>query len=178
MAMNRNRRRNEHPTHGGFWSTLLGRKQEGRPAIDDRPEEFEPSTETRSVAGHRPSTETRSGTGLRPSTETRSGLGHWQWEDVSRHIPFILYCTFLLLVYIANGHSQESMQRKILSTRQEVEDLKAEYILLQSEVMHLGRRTEVLDRLQKMGMGWKSPQEPPVELESKNEGTSPKRKGT
>jgi hypothetical protein len=154
MAMNRNRRRSEHPTHGGFWSTLLGRKQEGRPAIDDRPEEFE------------------------PSTETRSGVGHWQWEDVSRHIPFILYCTFLLLVYIANGHSQESMQRKILSTRQEVEDLKAEYILLQSEVMHLGRRTEVLDRLQKMGMGWKSPQEPPVELEYKNEGTSPKRKGT
>ncbi|MFM7587068.1 MAG: FtsL-like putative cell division protein, partial [Bacteroidota bacterium] len=99
MAMNRNRRRNEHPTHGGFWSTLLGRKQGGRPAIDDRPEEFEPSTETRSGAGHR------------PSTETRSGLGHWQWEDVSRHIPFILYCTFLLLVYIANGHSQESMQR-------------------------------------------------------------------
>jgi hypothetical protein len=105
-------------------------------------------------------------------------LGHWQWEDVSRHIPFILYCTFLLLVYIANGHSQESKQRKILSTRQEVEDLKAEYILLQSEVMHLGRRTEVLDRLQNMGMGWKSPQEPPVEFESKNEGTSPKRKGT
>jgi hypothetical protein len=166
MAMNRNRRRSEHPTHGGFWSTFLGRKQEGRPAINDRPEEFEPSTETRSGAGHR------------PSTETRSGLGHWQWEDVSRHIPFILYCTFLLLVYIANGHSQESMQRKILSTRQEVEDLKAEYILLQSEVMHLGRRTEVLDRLQKMGMGWKSPQEPPVELEYKNEGTSPKRKGT
>lgn len=164
--MNRNRRRSEHPTHGGFWSTFLGRKQEGRPAINDRPEEFEPSTET------------RSGTGLRPSTETRSGLGHWQWEDVSRHIPFILYCTFLLLVYIANGHSQESMQRKILSTRQEVEDLKAEYILLQSEVMHLGRRTEVLDRLQNMGMGWKSPQEPPVELEYKNEGTSPKRKGT
>ena len=164
--MNRNRRRSEHPTHGGFWSTFLGRKQEGRPAINDRPEEFEPSTETRSGAGHR------------PSTETRSGLGHWQWEDVSRHIPFILYCTFLLLVYIANGHSQESMQRKILSTRQEVEDLKAEYILLQSEVMHLGRRTEVLDRLQNMGMGWKSPQEPPVELESKNEGTSPKRKGT
>jgi len=164
--MNRNRRRSEHPTHGGFWSTFLRRKQEGRPAINDRPEEFEPSTETRSGAGHR------------PSTETRSGLGHWQWEDVSRHIPFILYCTFLLLVYIANGHSQESMQRKILSTRQEVEDLKAEYILLQSEVMHLGRRTEVLDRLQKMGMGWKSPQEPPVELESKNEGTSPKRKGT
>ncbi len=164
--MNRNRRRSEHPTHGGFWSTFLGRKQEGRPAINDRPEEFEPSTETRSGAGHR------------PSTETRSGLGHWQWEDVSRHIPFILYCTFLLLVYIANGHSQESMQRKILSTRQEVEDLKAEYILLQSEVMHLGRRTEVLDRLQKMGMGWKSPQEPPVELEYKNEGTSPKRKGT
>lgn len=152
--MNRNRRRSEHPTHGGFWSTLLGRKQEGRPAIDDRPEEFE------------------------PSTEMQSGVGHWQWEDVSRHIPFILYCTFLLLVYIANGHSQESMQRKILSTRQEVEDLKAEYILLQSEVMHLGRRTEVLDRLQNMGMGWKSPQEPPVELESKNEGTSPKRKGT
>jgi len=166
MAMNRNRRRSEHPAHGGFWSTLLGRKQEGRPAIDDCPEEFEPSTETRSGAGHR------------PSTETRSGLGHWQWEDVSRHIPFILYCTFLLLVYIANGHSQESKQRKILSTRQEVEDLKAEYILLQSEVMHLGRRTEVLDRLQNMGMGWKSPQEPPVELESKNEGTSPKRKGT
>ncbi|MBM3410158.1 MAG: hypothetical protein FJY18_00795 [Bacteroidetes bacterium] len=164
--MNRNRRRSEHPAHGGFWSTLLGRKQEGRPAIDDCPEEFEPSTETRSGAGHR------------PSTETRSGLGHWQWEDVSRHIPFILYCTFLLLVYIANGHSQESKQRKILSTRQEVEDLKAEYILLQSEVMHLGRRTEVLDRLQNMGMGWKSPQEPPVELESKNEGTSPKRKGT
>jgi len=164
--MNRNRRRSEHPAHGGFWSTLLGRKQERRPAIDDCPEEFEPSTETRSGAGHR------------PSTETRSGLGHWQWEDVSRHIPFILYCTFLLLVYIANGHSQESKQRKILSTRQEVEDLKAEYILLQSEVMHLGRRTEVLDRLQNMGMGWKSPQEPPVELESKNEGTSPKRKGT
>jgi len=92
--------------------------------------------------------------------------------------PSFCIAPSFLLVYIANGHSQESMQRKILSTRQEVEDLKAEYILLQSEVMHLGRRTEVLDRLQNMGMGWKSPQEPPVELEYKNEGTSPKRKGT
>jgi hypothetical protein len=70
------------------------------------------------------------------------------------------------------------MQRKILSTRQEVEDLKAEYILLQSEVMHLGRRTEVLSRLQNMGMGWKTPQEPPVVLDADYGATNAKKKGT
>lgn len=154
MAMNRNRRRSEQSTHPGFWSVFTRQKREEGPINNELPEEFE------------------------PSTETKSGLGQWQWSEVERHIPFLLYCTILLLIYIANGHNQESMQRKILSTRKEVEDLKAEYILLQSEVMHLGRRTEVLDRLQNMGMGWKAPQDPPVMLDAQNEPATPKRKGT
>jgi len=146
MAMNRNRRRSEEPAKAGFWSHLLGRTQEGSHINEDAYGEFE------------------------PSNETNAGFRQVQWQDVTRQIPFILYCTFLLLIYIANGHHQESMQRKILSTRQDVEDLKAEYILLQSEVMHLGRRTEVLGRLQNMGMGWNAPQTPPIKLETKTAG--------
>jgi hypothetical protein len=154
MAMNRNRRRSGESTATGFWSTFMGRNQERRPSDHEFSQEPD------------------------PMSEPPAAVGQWQWEDVSRHIPFILYCTFLLLIYIANGHSQESMQRKILSTRQEVEDLKAEYILLQSEVMHLGRRTEVLSRLQNMGMGWKIPQEPPVVLDADYGATNAKKKGT
>jgi cell division protein FtsL len=153
MAMNRNRRRHEQSTNAGFWSNLLGRKPEESSINQDQPDQGQPESE--------------------PGT----GMGQWQWEDVSRHITFIIYCTFLLLIYIANAHKQESGQRKILSTRQDVEDLKAEYILLQSEVMYLSRRTEVLDRLQSMGMGWKSPQDPPIQLDAPHQDPKPKKKG-
>lgn len=152
--MNSNRRRSAQSKRAGFWSNLMGRTNGTKEPIDHYAEEFE------------------------HPREPAASLGRWQWEDVSRHIPFILYCTLLLLIYIANSHNQESVQRKILSTRQEVEDLKAEYILLQSEVMYLSRRTEVLNRLQNMGMGWKSPQDPPIRLESPQQEPSPKKSGT
>ncbi|MBM3919274.1 MAG: hypothetical protein FJ344_07220 [Sphingomonadales bacterium] len=151
--MNQNRRRIEKSESVGFWSTLMGRADRHHAQVDNDPEESEPGTTATSVSGQ------------------------WQWSDLSRHIPFIIYCTLLLLLYIANGHNQESMQRRILTTRQEVEDLKAEYILLQAEVMHLGRRSQVLDRLQTMGMGWKAPQDPPIELNPESNGTSTQKEG-
>jgi len=140
--MKQNRRRTPRPEGTRFWSKWTGGQNASKPGEAGQPEGTEPD-------------------GVPQPSER-----NWQWADLTHHLPFILYGTLLLLLYIANAHNQESVQRRIIKTQREIEDLKAEYILLHTEVMQLGRRNQVFERLRTTEAGWVMPQVPPIPLDS------------
>jgi len=73
-------------------------------------------------------------------------------EQVSKNLPFVLFCSFLTLLYIANAHTVEKRIRKINKLEYEMKDLRAEYITLKSELMYLSKQSEVAKRVEVAGL--------------------------
>lgn len=73
-------------------------------------------------------------------------------QAVLHHLPFVLFCGFLTLLYIANAHTVEKRIRKISRLETEMKDLRAEYISLKSELMHLSKQSEVAKRVEVAGL--------------------------
>lgn len=64
-------------------------------------------------------------------------------ESVVRQIPFILFLAFIAVMYIANSYYAESTIRDINKIKNELKDLRAEYIYTKSELMFSSRQSEV-----------------------------------
>jgi len=68
------------------------------------------------------------------------------------YVPKILFVTVLVIVYIANGHYAERNARKVEKMKQEVEDLRADYITKKSEYMYQSKQSEVAKKAEAMGI--------------------------
>ena len=68
------------------------------------------------------------------------------------YVPKILFVTALVIVYIANGHYAERNARKVEKMKQEVEDLRADYITKKSEYMFQSKQSEVAKKAESMGI--------------------------
>jgi hypothetical protein len=68
------------------------------------------------------------------------------------YLPRVLFCTVLVILYIANGHYAERTVRRIEKTKQEVEDLRADYITIKSEYMYQSKQSEIAKRAEAMGI--------------------------
>lgn len=66
------------------------------------------------------------------------------------YVPKVLFVTFLVIVYIANGHYAERNSRKIDKLKSEVEDLRADYITMKSEYMYQSKQSEVAKKAASM----------------------------
>ena len=64
-------------------------------------------------------------------------------ESVVRQVPFILFLAFIAMLYIANTYYAEKTVRDINKTKDELKDLRAEYIYTKSELMFSSRQSEV-----------------------------------
>lgn len=73
-------------------------------------------------------------------------------EQVVKNLPFVLFCSCLTLLYIANAHTVEKRIRKINKLEYEMKDLRAEYITLKSELMYLSKQSEVAKRVEVAGL--------------------------
>jgi hypothetical protein len=73
-------------------------------------------------------------------------------KKVVRLLPFILYLTFLALLYIANTYYAERKVREIADIRREMKELRYEYITTKSELMHNTKQTEIAKHLSKYGI--------------------------
>lgn len=82
-------------------------------------------------------------------------------EIVGKHYKFILYITFLILLYIYNRYSTENVIRQITKTQKEIKELRSESISIASELMYLSNQTEVSKLLKKNGIKLMEPIEPP-----------------
>lgn len=73
-------------------------------------------------------------------------------QAVGKNLPFVLYCSALALLYIANAHMVEKRIRSINKLENEIKDLRAEYITLKSELMYLSKQSEVAKRVEVAGL--------------------------
>jgi len=68
------------------------------------------------------------------------------------YVPKILFVMFLSLLYIGNTHYAEKTVRKIDKLQLEVEDLRADYITLKSDLMFSGKQSEVARKVKIIGL--------------------------
>lgn len=77
---------------------------------------------------------------------TRVQTGSWLY----RNMNFVFFLAFLTLLYIGNGHSAESKIREIHKLKDEVKELRSEYIFLESEIMYNSTPSQMANRIEGM----------------------------
>jgi hypothetical protein len=79
-----------------------------------------------------------------------------------QYLPKILFVMFLGLLYISNTHYAEKTVRRIDQVQSEVEDLRADYTTLKSDLMFASKQSEVARKVKAMGL--KESLKPPTKI--------------
>lgn len=69
-----------------------------------------------------------------------------------QYLPKILFILFLGLIYIGNTHYAEKTVRKINTIQADVEDLRADYTTLKSDLMFASKQSEVAKKVKNIGL--------------------------
>lgn len=69
-----------------------------------------------------------------------------------QYIPKVLFVMILGLFYIGNTHHAEKTVRKINNIQTEVEDLRADYTTLKSDLMFSSKQSEVARKVKVFGL--------------------------
>jgi hypothetical protein len=85
-------------------------------------------------------------------------------ENMIKQLPFVLFLTFLGVIYIGNRFHAEKMVRQIIDLKIEVDNLRSEQITITSELMNISRPSEVAALVESKGLGLKESLEPPKKL--------------
>jgi hypothetical protein len=94
-----------------------------------------------------------SGSSLFSGIEKRLKLESYFEEGFPvKYLPKILFIMFLGLLYISNTHHAEKTVRKINAIHTEVEDLRADYTTLKSDLMFASKQSEVARKVKAFGL--------------------------
>jgi len=80
-----------------------------------------------------------------------------------KYLPKILFVMVLGLIYISNTHYAEKTVRKINNIQVEVEDLRADYTTLKSDLMFASKQSEVAKKVKSLDI--KESLTPPYKIE-------------
>ena len=69
-----------------------------------------------------------------------------------QYLPKILFVMMLGLLYISNTHNAEKTIRKIDQVQSDVEDLRADYTTLKSDLMFASKQSEVARKVKNFGL--------------------------
>lgn len=69
-----------------------------------------------------------------------------------QHLPKIIFVMALGLFYIGNTHYAEKTVRKINNVQAEVEDLRADYTTMKSDLMFASKQSEVAKKVKSIGL--------------------------
>ncbi len=83
---------------------------------------------------------------------------------VVRQIPFFFYLFFIGLIYISNRYHAERVRKNIAGLKNELKELRSEALYTSSELMRLGRQTEVVRELRHKGLDIKESVQPPKKI--------------
>lgn len=83
-------------------------------------------------------------------------------ENLAKQIPFILFLTFIGVLYIANSYNAEKTIIEISRTKKQNEELRFAYITNKSDLMFHSKQSEVAVKLKNSGI--KESLVPPVKL--------------
>ncbi len=81
-----------------------------------------------------------------------------------RFLPFLLFMTFLGLIYIANIYYAEENIREIDNINRELKELRYEYISTHTKLMHISKQSELVKRLEFLGL--KESTTPPYKIQA------------
>ncbi|TAF46206.1 MAG: hypothetical protein EAZ51_08250 [Sphingobacteriales bacterium] len=84
-------------------------------------------------------------------------------EAATDALPFILFLSFLALIYIGNRHSAENNIREIDKLNKEVKELSWDFKTLKADLMFKSKQTEVVSRVDTL-LQLKVPVTPPVKI--------------
>jgi hypothetical protein len=84
-------------------------------------------------------------------------------EKNLKHLPYMLYLGLMAVFYIANGYYADDKIREENRTKNELKELRSEYISVKSELMFASKQSEVAKAVEEQGL--KEPVVPPVKIE-------------
>jgi hypothetical protein len=87
---------------------------------------------------------------------------YFNYENIVKNIPFILFLSVIAVAYIYNGHYADKLSRRISTSEKNVKELEYEYKTIKSEVIFRSKPTEMINAVAPMGL--KELKEPPVVL--------------
>ena len=85
-------------------------------------------------------------------------------DRVVRQLPFVLFITFLIILYIGNRYHAEKMIRQSLELQTEMRELRARAISTASELEFISRQSEVVKLVGRRGLELQEAVEPPVKI--------------
>ncbi len=88
---------------------------------------------------------------------------------VRRHPWRLVGVGIVLIMYILYRSAGENMARQILRMRKQVQERRAEYLILRSEYLKATSQQAILNRARRMGLGLQLPDEPPIAIKVKEE---------
>ena len=96
---------------------------------------------------------TGSGTGIFSGIERRLRLETYFEEGFPvQYLPKIMFVMMVGLLYISNTHNAEKTVRRIDHVQTEVEDLRADYTTLKSDLMFASKQSEVARKVKVIGL--------------------------
>jgi hypothetical protein len=73
-------------------------------------------------------------------------------QSVLKNLPFLIYVAILAIIYIANTYYAEKTFKKIEKTRNELKELRFQFITTKATLMYYGKQTEIAKRVNKFGL--------------------------
>lgn len=80
---------------------------------------------------------------------------------VIKQLPFFLFIACVGLGYISNRYHADRIRSNIFNLKNELKELRSEALYTSSELMKLGRQTEVARELKEKGLDLKESVQPP-----------------
>lgn len=87
---------------------------------------------------------------------------YFNYANIVKNIPFILFLAVLAILYIYNGHYADKLTRKISESEKNVRELEYEFKSIKSEVIYRSKASELLKVVEPIGL--KEVKEPPMLL--------------
>jgi len=85
-------------------------------------------------------------------------------DNVVRQLPFVLFITFLIILYIGNRYHAEKVIRETMQLQTELRELRARAISTASELEFISRQSEVAKMINNRSMGLQEAVDPPVKI--------------
>ncbi len=85
-------------------------------------------------------------------------------DIVMKQIPFIIFLSFLAVLYIWNGNVGEQIVRETVRTKRQLKDLRCKSISIASKLMYKSNQSEVVKLIDAKGLGFKLSKKPPTKI--------------
>ncbi|MFA6923561.1 MAG: FtsL-like putative cell division protein [Bacteroidales bacterium] len=85
-------------------------------------------------------------------------------ENFVKQLPFLLFIVLIALSYIANTYYTEKIVRKIDKTKNELKELRSEYITVKSNYMNKSKQSEVAKIIEEKNLGIKEALDAPKKI--------------